>query len=137
MENVVKAIEPYLPYVAGALPFIFGIIALAVNGRLKGFAQETVSAVYRVALAAANELQDEGLAWLRSDAGVQYRKELAGRAYDLLPARLGVVPVGIIKAFVTRDAWCALVEQAFTEMANLAERLDLPEELPRIEALGN
>lgn len=126
MISLIETIRPYLPYVLGALPFVLGIIALAVNGRLESFLRETVAAVYRTAIHVANELQDEGLNWLRSPAGVSYRRELAGHAYDLLPARVGPVPVApIVKMLVSRDVWCELVEGAFTEVVALAERLEI------------
>lgn len=137
MEQVLNVVQPYLPYVAYALPFVFGLVALAVSGRLNKFAQETVSAVYRVAIHVASELQDEGLAWLRSEAGVAYRKELASRAYDAVPATVYGVPVGLVKLVVSREVFCAMVERAFNEMAELAERLELPEELPGHVVLEN
>lgn len=130
IESVLEAIRPYLPHLLAVLPFLAGVIALAAQHRLDDFARETVAAVYRVAIHAANELQDEGLTWLRSEAGIAYRKELAGRAYDLLPERIGVVPVGLVKLVISREAFQNLVEGAFQEMAKLADRLELPEELP-------
>ena len=130
MENTIVTVTPYLPYIAAALPYIFGIIALAVQGRLHGFIRETVAAVYRVAIHAASTLEDEGIAWLKSEAGIAYRRHLAEEAYDLLPARIGPVPVGLVKLVVSREAWCDMVESAFAEVVKLADRLELPEELP-------
>ena len=132
MEHTVEIVTPYLPYVGAALPFIFGIIALAVQGRLHGFIRETVAAVYRVAIHAANTLEDEGIAWLKSEAGIAYRRQLAEDAYGLLPARIGPVPVGLVKLVVSREAFCAMVESAFAEIVALAEKLELPEELPTV-----
>ncbi len=125
-----EVILPYLPYILGALPFVFGLVALAVQGRLRGFARKTVAAVYRVAIHAANDLQDEGLEWLRSEAGITYRRRLAESAYDALPASIRGVPVGLVKAIVSRETFVELVEAAFREIAELAERLELPAELP-------
>jgi hypothetical protein len=130
VENIIEIAGPYLPYVYYALPFILGLIALAVQGRLHGVARETVAAAYRVAIRAANELGDEGMAWLRSEAGIAYRRELAEMAYDVLPARIGPVPVGAVKLLVSREKWVEIVEGAFQEAAKLATRLELSEELP-------
>ncbi len=127
IESVLEAIRPYLPYL---LVFLAGVIVLAVQHRLDNFARETVAAVYRVAIHAASELQDEGLEWLRSEAGIAYRKELAGRAYDLLPERVGVVPVGFVKLVISREKFCEMVEAAFQKIVKVADRLELPEELP-------
>jgi hypothetical protein len=123
-------IQPYLPYILGALPFVLGVVALLVQGHLQGFARETVAAVYRVAIHAANDLQDEGLSWLRSEAGIAYRRRLAESAYDALPATVRGIPVGLVKAIVSRETFVGLVEAAFVEIAGLAEKLELPEELP-------
>lgn len=121
---------PYLPYVAAVLPFVFGIIALAVRGELHGYARKTVAAVYRVAIRAANEMQDGGLAWVRSPEGIAYRQRLAGDAYDALPLTIRGIPVGLVKTVVSREQWCAIVERAFGEVVELAEKLELPQELP-------
>ena len=123
-------IQPYLPYILGALPFVLGVVSLLVQGRLQSFARETVAAVYRVAIHAANDLQDEGLGWLRSEAGIAYRRRLAEGAYDALPATVRGIPVGLVKAIVSRETFVGLVESAFGEIAGLAEKLELSEELP-------
>lgn len=130
LPEVLLPLAPFVPYILVALPFVLGLIALAARGRLREFARETVAAVYRVAIRAAEELQDEGLEWLRSPDGVAYRKELAERGYDALPASIGPVPVGMVKLLISREKWCELVERAFQEMAELAERIELSEELP-------
>lgn len=131
MNEYLEMVQPYLPYVLSALPFVLGLIALAVQGRLDGFLRETVAAVYRVAIHAANELQDSGLEWLKSEDGIAFRKELASAAYDYIPGRVGPVPVApVVRALISREQFCALVESAFQEIAELAERLELAEELP-------
>lgn len=130
MENIIETVRPYLPYLLSALPFLAGLVALIVKGRLNSFARETVAAAYRVGIHAANALQDEGIAWLRSEDGIAYRQQLAGFAYDQLPDRIGPVPVSAVKLFVSREQWCELVEKAFAEVVALADRLELPEELP-------
>lgn len=124
-----EIITPYLPYIAAVLPFVLGLVALLVQGRLNGFAHETVAAVYRVAIRAASTLQDEGLEWLRSDAGIEYRRHLAEAAYDALPPTIRGIPVGLVKTLITRERWVALVESAFQEAVVLAERLELPAEV--------
>ena len=90
-----ESIKPYLPYVAYALPFVLGLISLLVSGKLKGFAHETVAAVYRSAIHAASELQDEGLLWLQSAEGIAYRLHVRanwnvryGMQIDVLEARI-------------------------------------------------
>ena len=117
---------PYLPYIAYALPFVFGFVALAVRGRLQEAARETVAAVYRLAIHTASELQEDGIAWLRSDEGVTYRKHLAEAAYDALPDTLAGVPLKLVKLLLTRERFCALVEAAFQEVVQLAEKLEFP-----------
>jgi hypothetical protein len=131
LPGILAAITPYLPVIGIILPFVLGLVALLVQGKLHGFARETVAAVYRVAVHAANDLQDEGLAWLRSEAGIAYRQHLAELAYDSLPATVYGVPVGLIKTIVSRERWVALVEAAFQEVCSLAEKLELPGELPQ------
>lgn len=130
MENIISVVAPYLPYVGIALPFIAGLISLAVQGKLDDFARSTVGAVYRVGIHAADALADEGIAWLNGDAGVAYRRHLAELAYDELPATIRGIPVGLVKTFVSREAWCAMVEDAFQSAVSIAEKLELPEELP-------
>jgi hypothetical protein len=130
LYRITDAILPYLPYIGYALPFIFGLVALGVNGRLKGFAREAVAAIYRAAIHTASEVQEEGLTWLRSEAGIAYRKELAQRAYDALPAHIRGVPVGLVKLVVSREAFVAYVEAAFQAAVEIAEKLELPAELP-------
>jgi hypothetical protein len=100
-----------------------------VQGRLCGFAHETVAAVYRAAIHAANELQDEGQEWLRSEAGIAYRRRLGERAYDALPASIRGVPIGLVRMVVSRELVVELVQHAFQEITELAERLELPEEV--------
>lgn len=112
------------------LPFSLALVALAVQGKLRGAARATVSAVYRVAIRAANVLEAEGMAWLRSADGIAYRRQLADLAYDSLPASVGPVPVGLVKLLVSRERWVRLVEAAFEEAVKLAEKLELPDELP-------
>lgn len=119
-------ISPYLPYLAYALPFVVGFVALAVRGRLQEVARETVAAVYRLSIRTASELQEDGIAWLRSDEGVTYRKKLAEAAYDALPDTLAGVPLRLVKLLLTRERFCALVEAAFCEVVQLAERLEFP-----------
>jgi len=46
--------------------------------------------LYRVGIHAADALADEGSAWLRSDAGIAYRRHPAEPAYDSLPATIWV-----------------------------------------------
>lgn len=126
MENTLNwAIENWRT-LALVLPFLLGGAALLLERGLNAAASTTVASVYRVALHAAHELQEEGIAWVRSPDGIAFRKELAARAYDQLPARIGPVPVGIVKMFVSRDVWLSWVEEAFEEACRLAERLELP-----------
>ena len=129
MEAILEAVRPYLPFIYALLPVVLGLASLALQGKLKGYAQQTVAAVYRVSIHAAAELQEEGLGWLRSEDGIAFRKELAEKAYDVLPAKIGPVPVGILKAVISRERFCIWVEQAFQEMAELAGRLEFPVEV--------
>ena len=128
MENLISTVTPYLPAVGFALLVVVGLGYLYATHRLEGFARATVSAVYRVALHAATELAEEGLDWLRSPAGVAYRKNLAAEAYDLLPTRVGPLPIGLIKLMVSQEQWCAWVEAAFQEAVEMAAKLAWLEE---------
>src|SRR5262245_24181075 len=100
-------------YLALLLPLLVGGLGLLLQGRLRGEAHRVVAAVYRTAIHAASELQEEGIEWVRSPDGIAFRKGLAERAYDALPARIGVVPVGVVKVFVSRERFAELVESAF------------------------
>lgn len=122
-------INEVLPYLVYAIPVLAGVVALAVTGKLKSFARQTVSAVYKVAISQAEDLQDEGLQWLRGAEGVAYRKALAERAYDALPSTLWGIPVGLVKVVVSREVWVATVQRAFDQMASLAEEIQFPAEL--------
>lgn len=115
------------PYIAMVLPFVMGLVALYLRGELENKARETVGAIYRLALHVAEEMEDEGLEWVRSPEGIAFRKGLAGDLYDLLPAKIGSVPVGLIKAVISREKWCAMVESAFQEMVELADKAEKPE----------
>ena len=123
-------IELYLPAIAFVVVTLVGGIVLHTQGKLKQFAREAVAGAYRVGLHAAAALAAEGIDWLRSDAGIEFRKTLAGNAYDALPATVGVVPVGLVKVYLSRERWCRLVEDAFQRITVLADALELPEELP-------
>jgi len=103
-----------------------------VRGELDDYTRSTVAAAYRVGIHAADALADEGIAWLKGDAGVAYRRHLAELAYDSLPATIRGIPVGIVKTFVSREKWCELVEEAFQAACPIAEKLELPEELPTV-----
>jgi hypothetical protein len=130
VEHIYSIIAPYLPYVGIALPLIAGLISLAVRGELDDFARSTVGAVYRVGIHAADALADESIAWLKGSAGIAYRRHLAELAYDSLPSTIRGIPVGLVKSFVSRERWCELVEDAFQSAVSIAEKLELPEELP-------
>jgi hypothetical protein len=80
--------------------------------------------------AAADALADDGIAWLKGDAGIAYRRHLAELAYDELPSSVRGIPIGLVKTFVSREKWCELVEDAFQSAVSIAEKLELPEELP-------
>jgi len=135
MEAVILAIaefiQIYWAYIALLLPVIAGGIGLLLEGRLKGETQRVVGAVYRVSIKAARDFEEQGLAWLVSPDGVAFRKGLAENAYDALPARVGWLPVGILKSFVSRELFVVWVEKAFVEMVELADRLEdyLPAEI--------
>ena len=96
---------------------LFGVpalLALAKAG-LDVETNRTVAAVYRAALQEARRFQDNGMAWLRSEAGVEFRTRLAAEAYHKLPAKY--------KALVSQRQWELLVSKAFDEMVALAVRL--------------
>lgn len=111
---------PLLLGLAGALCVLVG--TLLARDEFSSYLRETVAAVYRVALHAAAGLG--GLEWLRSPEGIAYRRDLAARAYDVLPLRLGPIPIGIVKLWLSREQFAALVEAAFVEVVALAERLE-------------
>jgi len=130
--NLEKVLEWSLlnwQYFALVLPFVLGIIVILLERGLKGAASSTVSGIYRAAIHAAAELQEEGIEWVRSPDGIAFRKGLAVSAYDLLPARIGPIPVGLVKLVVSRERWVALVEKAFEEAVEVAERLEFPVEV--------
>lgn len=130
MEQVISFLVEYRLVTGALIASIAGLVSLAINHRLNTFAREVVAAVYRVSIRAANELQEEGIAWLRSEEGIAYRKMLARAAYASLPERLGPVPVGLVRKLITEDQFCALVESAFQSIVELADNLELPPELP-------
>lgn len=135
MEAVILAIATFIQanwaWLALVLPLVVGGIGMLLSGRLRGETLRVVGAVYRLAIKEAHEYGDLGLTWLQSPLGVAYRKELAERAYDALPSNVGGVPIGILKTFISRDKFVELVEKAFVEMVELADRLEdlLPAEL--------
>ena len=106
------------------LPVVAGGIGLLLQGRLRGEAHRVIAAVYRAAIREAREFGATGLVWLVSPEGVAFRKDLAERAYDALPPRIGAFPVGVIKAFVSRDRFVELVELSFAEVVELADKLE-------------
>lgn len=130
MEHIISIVAPYLPYISIAIPLIAGLISLLVRGELDDFARAAVGAAYRVGIHAADALADEGIDWLKGSAGIAYRRHLAELAYDNLPSSIRGIPIGLVKSFVSREAWCALVEDAFGVVVSLADKLELPEELP-------
>ena len=109
---------------------VLGLLVLAVRGKLVGLAKETVGAVYRLGINAAYQLSEEGIDWLKSESGIAYRKHLAELAYNSLPAFIGPVPIGLVKQWVSLAVWCRLVERVFEEIADVADNLIIPEELP-------
>lgn len=123
---MLEAAQPYInPLVLIALITGAGLIGLLLaSHRMQAFARDTVAAVYRVGLHTAAELGAGGIAWLRSPAGVDFRRALASRAYDAIPARVGVIPVGLVKLVVSRERFSKLVDAAFHEMAALASTLE-------------
>ena len=56
--------------VVALLVILSGGIAIFAWHQLSRYADTTVGAVYRAALHAAQELEDTGLEWLLSDAGI-------------------------------------------------------------------
>jgi hypothetical protein len=116
----------YWPLFALGVPALLALVYKLLELVLRGKASEGVAAAYRVAIHAAVEWQDDGTARLRGSEGVQLRKQLAGAAYDALPARIWVLPVGLVKLVVSREKWCGWVSEAFDNMVDLAERLEYP-----------
>lgn len=126
LETTLRWMLENWQYFALVLPFVLSIIVILLENGLKGAANQTVAAVYRAAIHAATELKEEGVEWVRSEDGINFRKTLAESAYDLLPARVGPVPVGLVKLVLSREKWVALVEKAFQEMVKTADRLEMP-----------
>lgn len=130
MENVEQWVALVLPYltlgnIMMVVTVLAGLVSAAASGELRTFARTTVAAVYRASLKAAEQLQEEGLDWLLSPAGVDYRRMLVGRAYDLMPATVYGLPLGrVLKLVVSRDRFCTMVERAFVEMVEVAARID-------------
>lgn len=136
LTQLIEVISSFVPYILLAAVLALGGVLLHSQGQFDNFLRTTVSAVYRVAIAAAAELSDTGLQWLRSEDGINYRKGLVYQAYDLIPPRLGPVPVGLLKLLVSREQFASLVEQAFQEMADLAEELKPPADIdPTLQRL--
>jgi hypothetical protein len=122
--KIAEFLKDYWAFIALILPFLVGGVGLLLNGRLKGEAQRVVGAVYRAAIHEALETSEGGADWLISPYGVEFRKKLIERAYDCLPDHIGFVPVGLIKAFVSREQFVTLVERAFIDMVAVADRLE-------------
>ena len=122
--NIAEFVKVYWPFLALLVPLLVGLVGLVLQGRLSGEAQRVVGAVYRAAINAAHEFEAQGLAWLVSAEGIAFRKELAERAYDALPVRVGWFPMGVLKMFISREKFAALVEKAFAEMVELADKLE-------------
>lgn len=117
-------IQEYGYLIAYIAPIVIGLIIAAVQGRLSDYARETVGAVYRLGLRAAEDFREQGLEWLRSAEGVQYRRQLAESAYDALPATIRGIPIGIVKTFISRDRWADMVEIIFQDISAFSERFD-------------
>ena len=130
MDQLLSTIQAYLPYAVYLIPVIAGICALLAHGRFKGFARDAVAAAYRMAIATVEQVEDIGIEWLQSAEGKDFRRAIALRAYDALPNTMFGVPTGLIKVFVSRDQWAAIVQAAFDEMVDLAKKIDFPDELP-------
>lgn len=115
------------PFIVAGVFALLGVAGLLVRSQTSGFAKEAVAAGYRVGFKAVQSAGGDAVEWLASPDGAAFRKEVAIRAYDLLPERIGAVPIGVIKTFVTREAWIDMVEQAFQEMKIVADSLlELP-----------
>lgn len=123
LPTALTPLMPYVPWLLGALGLLCIVAAFLSSAEMRKLAHKTVAAIYRVAIKAAGEYGDEALTWLRGEDGIKYRKELAERAYDALPGNIGPVPVGMVKLWVSREKFCELVEAAFLEMCEMAERL--------------
>lgn len=134
LPTALTPLLPYLPFIVLGLILVLGGLVMVAEDRFNGFVRQTVAAVYRVAIRAAGELEDEGLAWLRSEDGISFRRGLVERAYDYIPTTIGPVPVGFLKVLVTREKFCEMVEAAFQEMVELAEKLELPEDIDPVLA---
>ncbi len=129
LPRLVELLNENWGYIALLLPLLVGGIGLLAQGKLAGVAHQTVAAVYRVSIHAATELQRDGIEWLNSQDGISFRKDLAERAYDALPPRIGPVPVGLLKVFITRERWIGWVEAAFQDVVAMACRLEFPTQL--------
>lgn len=122
-DTLIQIVRESWPYLL-ASGTAAGVLAWAyVNHTIDGFARSVVGAVYRAALRTANELADDSAVWLRSEDGINYRKALAQKAYDAIPASIGPIPVGLIKLVIPQATFDRLVQNAFDEICELADRL--------------
>jgi hypothetical protein len=124
MNELAELLKANWGYVAVLLPLLIGGIGLLLRGRLQGEALRVVGAVYRVAMHEAALFQDAGMTWLLSEKGIEFRKRLVETSYDALPGKLT-----FLKVFVSREAFCSLVERAFVATVRVADRLEMPEDL--------
>jgi hypothetical protein len=126
MESLILFVVAYWPLFALGVPALLGLVYALLARCLHGEVLKAVGAAYRVAIHEAVEWSEDGIAWLRGSQGVALRRKLANAAYDALPMRIWVIPVGLVKLVVNREKWCSWVDGAFEEMVEMAEKLELP-----------
>lgn len=111
------------PLLAGVALLALLVTLIAVNHKARALAAQAVSAAYKVGLTLAGQAGVEALEWLATEDGAQFRRQLAIRAYDALPVRVGPVPVGLLKLWVSERQFVQMVDAAFLEMREVADSL--------------
>jgi hypothetical protein len=120
----VSEIEIISASIAAVVVLASVISYLYATHTLNSTAQKAVSAAYKVGIGLAANMCEDGVEWLRSDESKEFRRQIAVSAYCLLPVKIGPIPVGLIKVVITEDRFCAIVQHAFDEMAELAEQFE-------------
>jgi hypothetical protein len=93
-----------------------------IEALLLPWAFKAIAGAYRLSEHAADEL-GQRLAGLN-------KKEIADALYDMLPAQIGNVPVGVVKTVISRDRFAELVQAAFDEfMEFYTEQQDVYDDL--------
>ncbi len=116
LEIIVNIVVPML---FGAVVTLVGVIVLPIlknqdqgylgereiESAVLPFAFQAICGAFKMSERAAEELGE-------TMDGID-KKKIADAAYDLLPASLNGIPVGVIKQFISQEKFAELVEDAY------------------------